>query len=423
MEQKKNKQNLFLILLLLLSQLAIPLSGFAAEVKITSTQTKDVVTYKKTNVGTWVYKSTGTYFKTRKNKYVKRAWKTINKEKYYFDSKGKMKTGWFKSGSKKYYLHKDGHMQKGWMVLNNKKYYFNKNGIMQKGFVKLGKKKYYFNKTTGVMKTDWLKLNGKTYYFDSKGAMVTGWLTTTDGKKYYFNSSGIMQTGQVYIKNKGYVFRTDGTLNPNAKYTGINPKKKMVALTFDDGPSRYTMKLLNALKKYNAKATFFMVGQNVSRYKSTVKKMASIGCELGNHTYDHPNLTNLSSSQISSQISRTNSAIRSATGKNATVMRPPYGSYNSRVLSSVGMPAILWSVDTRDWDTLNAYSTIYHVKNNVRDGSIILFHDLYSPTVNAAIELIPWLQKQGYQLVTVSEMAKYRTGGLTAGKKYSSMYK
>lgn len=166
-----------------------------------------------------------------------------------------------------------------------------------------------------------------------------------------------------------------------------------------------------------------MVGQSVSRYKSTVKKMQTIGCELGNHTYDHPDLTRLSNSQIASQISRTNSAIKAACGKNPTVMRPPYGSYNSRVLSSIGMPAILWSVDTRDWATLNAYSTISHVKNNVRDGSIILFHDLYSPTVNAAIELIPWLQKQGYQLVTVSEMAKYRTGGLSAGKSYSSMYK
>lgn len=472
------------ILILLFLQILIPISGLASENCQTTNQVTETVTYKKTRVGTWVYKANETYFINKKNKYVKKSWKTIEKKKYYFDKKGKMKTGWFTYKGYKYYLNKDGHMQTGWLTLKNKKYYFNKKGIMQTGFVRLSKKKYFFNKKTGVMKSGWLTTKGKTYYlqddghvhtgwltldgkkyyfnkngimqtgfvklskktyyfnkktgvmksgwltlkkkkyyFDKKGVMKTGWFTTTDNKKYYFNGNGVMQTGQVYIKNKGYVFRSDGTLDPNAKYTGINPNKKMVALTFDDGPSQYTMKLLNALEKYNAKATFFMVGQSVPRYQSAVKKMSKIGCELGNHTYDHPDLTRLSSSQIQSQISRTNSAIKAACGKTATVMRPPYGSYNSYVLSSLGMPAILWSVDTRDWATLNAYSTISHVKNNVRDGSVILFHDLYSPTVNAAIELIPWLQNQGYQLVTVSEMAKYRTSGLSAGKTYSSMYK
>lgn len=428
------KQLVFLLaLIFLFLQAVFPAFQNTANVAQAATQTtsqtssdstsKTTTTYKKVSSGTWVYKSTGTYFKNKKNKYVKKTWKTISKKTYYFDSKGKMKTGWFTYKKQKYYLHKDGHMQKGWMVLNGKTYYFNKNGSMQKGFVKISKKKYYFNKTTGVMKTGWAKISGKKYYFNDKGVMVTGWLTTEDGKTYYFNSSGVMQTGQCYIKNKGYVFRSDGTLDVNAKYTGINPNKKMVALTFDDGPSKYTMTLLNALKKYNAKATFFMVGQNVSRYSSTVKKMYNIGCELGNHTYDHPKLTSISTSQIKSQISRTNSAIKSASGHSATVMRPPYGSYDSRVLSSVGMPALFWSIDTRDWETLSVSSTVSHVKKNVRDGSIILMHDIYSSSVQAAVQLIPWLQKQGYQLVTVSEMAKYRTGGLKSGKIYSNMYK
>lgn len=417
-------KKLFFLLPLTLFLFSMFLSLSPSEVNAAQTDTKATaaVTYKKTSAGTWVYKSTGTYFKDKKNRYVKKAWKTINKKKYYFDSKGKMKTGWFTYGHQKYYLHKDGHMQKGWMVLNGKTYYFNKNGIMQKGWLKLSKRKYYFNKNTGVMKTGWVKISGKKYYFNTKGVMVTGWMWM-NGKKYYFNSNGVMQTGPCYIKNKGYVFRSDGSLDLTANYTGIDPNKKMVALTFDDGPGRYTMTLLKALEKYNAKATFFLVGQNISSYPSTIKKMYNIGCELGNHTYDHSRLTNLSTSQIQSQISRTNSAIRSVTGHNATVMRPPYGSYNSRVLSAVGMPALFWSIDTRDWETLSVSSSVSHVKRNVRDGSIILMHDIYSSSVQAAAELIPWLQQQGYQLVTVSEMAKYRTGGLRAGKIYSSMYK
>ena len=417
---KKLHITLFFVFFLI-SQFSGPF-GNKTTVQAAGTEKTAASTYKKTASGTWVYQSDGTYFKDKKNKYVKKSWKTIDKKKYYFDSKGKMKTGWFSYKNQKYYLHKEGHMQKGWMTLNGKTYYFNKNGIMQKGWVTLSKKKYYFHKSTGIMTTGWLKINGKKYYFNENGTMLTGWLTK-DGKKYYFNSSGVMQTGSCYIKNKGYVFRSDGSLDANAKYTGINPKGKMVALTFDDGPGKYTMTLLKALEKYHAKATFFMVGSSVSSYPSTVKKMYKIGCELGNHSYDHSRLTSLSTGQIQSQISRTNTAIRSVCGHSATVMRPPYGSYDSRVLSAAGMPALFWSIDTRDWATLNTYSSVSHVKRNVRDGSIILMHDIYSTSVNAAIELIPWLQKQGYQLVTVSEMAKYRKGGLKAGRIYSNMYR
>lgn len=383
---------------------------------------KPSVTYKKVKEGTWVYKKNYTYFKDKKDQYVKKSWQVIGKNTYYFGAKGRMKKGWFTYRKQEYYLNTDGHMQKGWLTLGKKKYYFSQKGVLQKGLVKIGKKKYYFHTTTGAMKTGFVKISGKKYYFNSKGVMKTGWLTLSDGKTYYFDGNGVMQTGPCFINGKGYVFRSDGTLDRDAVYTGINPKGKMVALTFDDGPSRYTMTLLNTLEKYHAKATFFMVGESVSSYPSTVRKMYDIGCELGNHTYSHPSLTSLGSSQIASQISSTNAKIRAITGHNATVVRPPYGNCNSYVLSAIGAPAILWSIDPRDWATLNTYSTVSHVKQHVRDGSIILIHDLYNASVQAAIQLIPWLQSQGYQLVTVSEMGKYRLGGLKAGVKYYSMY-
>ncbi len=381
---------------------------------------KKKTTYRQVAEGTWIYKNSGTYFRNSKNRLVKHNWKRIEGQVYYFDSQGKMQTGWFDYENHRYYLNKDGHRQTGWLTLGKRKFHFSEHvGMLQKGFKKVDGQYYYFRETTGSMKTGFVKLNGKMYYFTPEGPMKTGWLTLND-KTYYFNANGAMQTEPCMIDGKGYVFNADGTLDPDAVY--INPQGKMVALTFDDGPSNYTMTLLNALEKYHAKATFFMVGQSVPSYPNTIRKMVDLGCELGNHSYSHPSLTSLSSGQIASQVQRTNDQIRAITGRNATVMRPPYGNYNSTVLASVGLPAITWDVDPRDWATLNTYSTVSHVKQHVRDGSIVLIHDVYNASVQAAIQLIPWLQSQGYQLVTVSEMGKYRKGGLRSGVLYSRMY-
>ncbi|MDD2958318.1 MAG: polysaccharide deacetylase family protein [Lachnospiraceae bacterium] len=379
------------------------------------------VTYKKTGSGTWVIKGSKVYFRDQKNRLIRKTWKKIDGKNYYFDAKGVRKSGWFLYKGKTYFLNKDGHMQTGWLSMTGKKYYFSKKGIMQKGFLHIGSNWFYANTKTGIIRTGWAKINGKRYYFRKTGTMKTGWLSI-NGKRYYFTGSGVMVTGNYTIKGKKYLFNSDGTLNKSAGQTTVKPKGKMVALTFDDGPSQYTRTLLNTLEQYHAKATFFMVGENVSNYSSTVRKMYQIGCELGNHTYNHSRLTSLSVSQIQYQISRTNERIKAITGVNPTVMRPPYGSYNSTVLNYAGLPAVYWSIDPRDWDTLNTYSTVAHIKQNVRDGSIILIHDIYSSSVQAAIQLIPWLSQQGYQMVTVSEMGRYRLGGLKNGSIYFNMY-
>ena len=198
--------------------------------------------------------------------------------------------------------------------------------------------------------------------------------------------------------------------------------RPMIALTFDDGPGKYTMRLLEALEENHAKATFFMQGKNVELYEKEVAKMKEIGCELGNHSYDHPKFTKISIADMQAQINDTNRAIEAITGEPASVLRPPYGLINEDVKQNVGMPMILWSVDTLDWKTRDTQATIDAVLENAGDGDIVLMHDIHEPTVNAAIELIGKLQDQGYSLVTVSELAKARGYELVNGEKYFGFY-
>lgn len=198
----------------------------------------------------------------------------------------------------------------------------------------------------------------------------------------------------------------------------IDRKKKMIALTYDDGPSPHTPMVLRALKKYKARATFFVVGSSVGRYAGSVRRAAALGCEIGNHTYSHNKLTRLSPQQIGSVLDRTNRAVRARTGKKIRIMRPPGGSVNPSVCRAVGMPVILWSIDTLDWKTRSTSATIDCVLQRAGDGDVVLMHDLHLPTARAAEPIIRTLKARGYQMVTVSELAAYR-GGMSPGKIYS----
>lgn len=203
------------------------------------------------------------------------------------------------------------------------------------------------------------------------------------------------------------------------KESSIDPKKPMVALTFDDGPGKRTGELLAQLEKYNAHATFFMLGQKVSSYPDVVKKMKEIGCELGNHSYSHQNLAKASVAGITDELGKTNAGIAQIAGEGATVMRPPYGAISDTLKATVGMPMILWNIDTLDWKTRNAQKTIETTMNNVDDGDIILLHDIHTESVDAALQLIPKLQEAGYQLVTVSELAAAKGVTLENGGRYT----
>ncbi len=203
----------------------------------------------------------------------------------------------------------------------------------------------------------------------------------------------------------------------------VDPNGKMVALTFDDGPGIYTQEIVDCLKNNHARATFFVVGSRVSSYKKPMQAAYKAGCEIGNHSYYHSDLTRLGEKEILKEVSDTDKKIKDAIGKPSDVLRTPGGSVSSTVKQAVGKPIILWSIDTLDWKTRSKDKTISAVMNHVKDGDIILMHDIHRPTKEAALVLIPRLRRQGYQLVTVSELAKYRKHKLKKGSVYFSLRK
>ena len=344
------------------------------------------------------------------------------KYRYRLQDKTYASNTWVKIKGKYYYFDKQGFRVQGFLKYQNgKKYYLGKNGAMVTGWQKIKKHYYYFNKKGALVTSSWIKTKGKYYYVNTKGRRVKNAWVTVDGKKYYLDEEGVKVTTSRYVGKKACYFDKNGVYHPDRKVKGrlIDPKKKMVALTFDDGPGPYTDRLLKCLKRNNAVATFFLVGSSVSNYKSEVKQMYKLGCEIGNHTWSHPQLSAMSGSGIQSQIDSTNRQIRAITGHNAALVRPPYGAYNSTVQANAGAPLILWSIDTLDWKTRNAQNTINVVMNEVKDGSIVLMHDIHSPSVDAAEVLVPRLIKAGYQLVTVSELAKYRKTSMHNGGVYS----
>ncbi len=210
---------------------------------------------------------------------------------------------------------------------------------------------------------------------------------------------------------------------------GVDPDQPMVCLTFDDGPNPATTdKLLQALEENNARATFYIVGNRVSSISGagdSIKKMKEIGCDVASHTYSHTQLTGLSADAVKEEFQKTENEFKNVINEDASTIRPPYGSYNDTVkeiASGFEQPIILWSIDTEDWRTKNADSSYNTVMSNVSDGAIILFHDIYEPSVEAAIRLIPALQEAGYQLVTVTEMGEAKIGGLKPGEVYTDLY-
>ena len=164
-----------------------------------------------------------------------------------------------------------------------------------------------------------------------------------------------------------------------------------------------------------------MVGNRVSGFADTIRRQDKLGMEIGSHSWDHSKLTKLSAAAVAEQKKRTEDALTEITGHGTSLIRPPYGAVNQTVRDTYGMPVILWSVDTLDWKTRDKNSTVNRVMNTVKDGDIILMHDIYQASADAAVELIPKLINEGYTLVTVSELGEARYGGLSNGQKYSSM--
>ena len=256
--------------------------------------------------------------------------------------------------------------------------------------------------------------NGK-WYQNADGTYFAGGMQEIDGSTYYFDDNGYIKTGWVEVGFDDYYFNDDGTYDPSQHKTRI-------AFTFDDGPGEYTDELLDCLEENNAHATFFMLGQNVGSWESTVQRMADIGCEIGSHSWDHPNLYDLSMDSVAKQFSDTDAALEKACGQKASVARAPYGNWSDDIISTVGKPFFTWSLDSMDWSYLDVNKDYDAVMNgDLTDGSIILMHDIHEPSVQAAIKMIPELVQKGYKLMTVSELAAAK-GVTLQGANYSDFW-
>ena len=252
-----------------------------------------------------------------------------------------------------------------------------------------------------VMTPGWHEDSTGKWYQNPDGTYYINGFAEIDGTTYSFDENGYMQTGWVEKGVKDYYFNEDGSYDPTQK-------RPMIALTFDDGPGEYTETLLDTVEKYNIHVTFFMLGQNVEGRESTVQRMVQLGCEIGNHTWDHPSQTlpNMDLDSVQ-EFQKTDDELVKACGQAATVCRAPYGAITEEQMAAVGKPFFMWSTDSLDWKLMDADADYNEIMNSdLSDGSIILMHDIHEPSVKCATEkLIPELVNEGYKLVTVSELA------------------
>lgn len=206
----------------------------------------------------------------------------------------------------------------------------------------------------------------------------------------------------------------------------IDPSKPMVALTFDDGPigtagDSNSMQIQDVIEEYNAHCTFFYIGQNITdENKGEITRAMSLGCEIGNHTWAHMDLTSRTAEQMLEDVNSTTEVLSEITGLKNFLVRPPYFGQNSLVGATIKQPLIAAKVDTVDWSGKSAEDIVDTALSGIDDGSIVLMHETMPNTVEAVKTLIPTLVEQGYQLVTVSEMFKAKGISMTSGKMYLS---
>lgn len=179
----------------------------------------------------------------------------------------------------------------------------------------------------------------------------------------------------------------------------------VVALTFDDGPHReYTARLLDGLKARNVKVTFFLMGENISGNEDLVKRMQQEGHLIGNHSYCHIELTKIGEQAVCQAVEETGQMINDITGSRPQYLRPPYGAWNDTLDACTDLNPVFWSVDSLDWNLQNTGQIVRRVLDKVKNGDVILMHDIFPTSVEAALQIVDALQAEGYQFVTVDEL-------------------
>ncbi|MCC8065769.1 MAG: polysaccharide deacetylase family protein [Clostridiales bacterium] len=224
--------------------------------------------------------------------------------------------------------------------------------------------------------------------------------TEADGIPEEIQSDTVSANEQIQIQMQD---NTSGTAE--AETDTAWEETKRVALTFDDGPHPvYTEKLLDGLAKCSVKATFFVIGENIPGNEALIERMDREGHLIGNHTYDHVKISDLSTEQACEQVEKTSALVKAITGKDTEYIRPPFGAWNKNLECPFTMIPVLWDVDPLDWTTANASDVIRRVLEDVESDDIILLHDCYESSVEAALQIVDALLVQGYKFVTVDEL-------------------
>lgn len=303
---------------------------------------------------------------------------------------------------------------------------------------------YLFNKTTGEFISTKELLNDNELYLNILAKYVKSQLLANNNYSNYlysekliektapqwenFNRVAMNEDTFTFYFNKGEIadpiaglptitipvsfmnpilaetYQNGETINTNI-LTPYDINTKRVALTFDDGPHpTVTPQILNLLDKYNAKATFFMLGQRVQNSPDIAKDVWNRGHEVGNHTWGHPVLTRIGDQQILEEFNSTSNIIHETIGQYPSVFRPPYGAINDHVTSMLNLPVIMWSIDTLDWKHRNANQLLTYVQYGMHNNAIILMHDIHQSTADGLESVLAYLQQQGYQFVTVSDI-------------------
>lgn len=180
---------------------------------------------------------------------------------------------------------------------------------------------------------------------------------------------------------------------------------KQVALTFDDGPhAEFTPMLLDGLKERGVKASFFLMGENIEGKEDIVRRMEKEGHLIGSHSYKHQQLTKAKEAQVLDAIKKNSTLIASITGKAPIYLRPPYGDWNDTLDNDVDMVTVFWTVDSLDWKYRNTNKTVQKILKDTEDGDIVLMHDIFKTSVEAALQVIDTLEQEGYTFVTVDEL-------------------
>ena len=332
----------------------------------------------------------------------------IDGSSYLFDADGIMLYGHQQVNSdSKYFDPSTGKMLTGWIDAEEGRYYSDDKGVCASGLKEIEGKTYFFDKKSGLMVKGTVDDGGDTYGFDPKtGVALDGIVEADDGTKRGYTCGKMLKNCRAYEKNHLYYFDAEGNVCRE-----VDGTKKMVALTYDDGPSVYTDAILDVFEEYKQRATFFIVGDRISWNEDQAKREAELGFQQGNHTYNHNVLTKLSEEKIKEKLKGTDDELVRISGKPSVYLRPPEGRYNDTLKKACGCPIILWSVDSRDWESKDCDKVCSTIIGKLKDGDIVLMHDLYKSTADATKKIVPALVNEGFQLVTVEEMAIVKTDG------------